>query len=141
MRKFVLTLLVFYLFAGSSFLDAQEFTTDEQFARDEAIRDAQKLSIEEEKAAAELEEMRLESEGNSMRDQEQMQRETDSMRRELAEELATLYREVEMEAELSRETLEREEAQALKQALEDLNKANEDLGREIKRIRLRPPRP
>jgi len=111
-RVILILLFVFYLFPGNFLVRAQEFTPDEKFARDEAIRDAKKAALEQEKTAAELEEMRLESEDELMRDQEQMQKETDLMRKELGEELSVLYRQAEMEAGLDRQTLEKADEQA-----------------------------
>ena len=118
-----------------------QFSSDEQFAREEASREQKKAALEVEKGNTELEELRLKVEGALAEDVARAQRETDLMRQELAKELLILQKEAEKEAETRRKELEKEEEKALKESLEILDQTTRDLNKDLKRIKLRPPRP
>ena len=119
----------------------KQFSREEQFAREEALREQQKAALEVEKANAELEELRLETEGGAAEDLTRAQQETDLMRQELGRELSILYEAAEKEAEVRRKALEKEEAKAVKEVLEVLEQTTRELDKDLQRIKLRPPRP
>lgn len=143
------TLIFFTLSSNAAFSleltgeNAQDlqFSPDEQFAREEAVREQKKASLEVEKGNAELEALRLEVEGALAEDVKRAQKETDLMRQELAKELLILQKEAEKEAEVKRKELQKEEEKALKEALKALDQTTQELDKDLKRIKLRPPKP
>ncbi len=118
-----------------------QYAPEQQFAREEAQRDQQRAALEIEKANAELEELRLEAEGIMATDAALAQKETDAMSQELASELLILYDQADKEAQAREKELKKEDARNRKQAFDVIEQITQELDRNLKRIRLRPPRP
>ena len=145
----VLALISFILISNAAFSqensgktprDAQ-FGPEEQFAREEALRGQERDALEVGKANADMEDLRLKAEGIIAEDSARAQKETDALSQELAEELSKLFEEVEKEAAEREKELKKEEANNLKQAVEVIEQTTQELNKDLKRIKLRPPRP
>ncbi|MCK4994437.1 MAG: hypothetical protein KAS13_05240 [Candidatus Omnitrophica bacterium] len=117
-----------------------QLKAEEQFAKEEAQRDLKKTALEVEKANTELEALRLEVEGSMAEDVTRAQKETDAMSQELARELLVLYGEADKESKAREKELKEEEI-IRKQEFKAIEQMTQELNKDLKRIKLRPPRP
>lgn len=117
-----------------------QLKAEEQFAKEKAQRDLKKTALEVEKANTELEALRLEVEGSMAEDVTRAQKETDAMSQELARELLVLYGEADKESKAREKELKEEEI-IRKQEFKAIEQMTQELNKDLKRIKLRPPRP
>lgn len=126
--------------AQSENLSDLQLKAEEQFAKEKAQRDLKKTALEVEKANTELEALRLEVEGSMAEDVTRAQKETDAMSQELARELLVLYGEADKESKAREKELKEEEI-IRKQEFKAIEQMTQELNKDLKRIKLRPPRP
>lgn len=148
MRKIVVFLLLISLvLTAQSIVFAQELkkkpklTTEEELSRQQTLAINKQLEDELKINQEELEQIRKQEEEEVTRQMEQVQIETDLAQKNLEAELKILWAEAEREAGLRRRELQAEEAQAIKEALEEAERQAVELEMDIRRIKLKPPRP
>ncbi|MBU4305278.1 MAG: hypothetical protein KJ893_06640 [Candidatus Omnitrophica bacterium] len=119
----------------------ENLSVEEKLARQEAFIGLEEQRAEQERAHIELEAL-LKAQAEEINENEQQaRRETDLIRRKLEEEIMLLQKKAEQEAQQRRKALEEEEARALKAAMQEYQRQAKEWEKEMKRNKLKPPRP